>query len=176
VADCTYTLQHAGTPETLFPVARREISKSGGSVQGTPESGAVVLATAAGRVRFNYAARGNSVAIEVTDKPWVVSCAKIQSELVKMLAKVPAPQPLDVEGEIGPSRTRPLDPTAPPTDNQVQVLDFTGEGSIVTAAPMPQRDMTKWLLAAGIGAVAIGTGYYLTRKSKPKYRRRTTKS
>jgi len=180
VANCTFTLQHAGTPDTLYPVAKRQISSGGGSIAGSPTSGSIVMPSAAGVIRLNYTASQGSIAVVVTDKPWVVSCAKIQSELAKILAQVPAPQPLDVEAELGPtvvagrSSSPRFDTHQTPAHPSVEVLDFTdAEGSTITVKP--HKDMTRWLLVAGLGVAAIGAGYYMSKRKRPKYRRRTTK-
>lgn len=177
---CTFTLQHAGTPDTLYPVAKRQISSGGGSITGSPTSGAIVMPSAAGVIRLNYTASQGSIAVVVTDKPWVVSCAKIQSELAKILAQVPAAPPIDVEAELGPtvvagrSSSPSFDTHQTPAHPSVEVLDFTdAEGSTITVKP--HKDMTRWLLVAGLGVAAIGAGYYMSKRKRPKYRRRTTK-
>lgn len=177
---CSFTLQHAGTPDTLFPVAKRAITTQGGSVTGSPVAGSIVLPSAAGRISLNYTARGSSLAIQVTDKPWVVSCSRIQSELAQVLAKVPAPGPLDVEAEFGepvevPRATPRFDSHQTPANPQVEILDFgADEGSTITV-PARSQDMTRWLLVAGLGVAAIGMGYYVSKRKRPKHRRRTTK-
>jgi hypothetical protein len=178
---CTFTLQHAGTPDTLYPVAKRQISSGGGSITGSPTSGSIAMPSAAGVIRLNYTASQGSIAVVVTDKPWVVSCAKIQSELAKILAQVPAAPPIDVEAELGPtvvagrSSSPRFDTHQTPAHPQVEVLDFgPDEGSTITV-PARSQDMTRWLLVAGLGVAAIGVGYYVSKRKRPKHRRRTTK-
>lgn len=169
---CSFTLTHAGTAQSLYLVAQDAIAAEGGSLTGSPSSGSISMPTPAGTVKLGYTASGSSVQIKVLDKPWLVSCAKIQSELAAIVADVPAPEPLDVEAEPGPAFYYPQGEQSsdtPPTE----IIFGEEEGSRITVKRNESTDMTKWLVAAGFGVAVLGAGYYLTRKRKP--RRRTTR-
>jgi hypothetical protein len=160
---CSFTLQHAGTPETLFPVAQQEVANNGGSITGSPASGNIRMPTPAGVVALNYVARGSSLAITVIDKPMLASCARIQSGLLELLAKVPAPTPIDVPGESGPMQSHVT--VLPP-------VEIIGETSV---PDNPQGTRIKWMLGIGIAA-ALGTGLVLAHKPRrrtARYRRST---
>lgn len=163
MAACSFTLQHAGTPETLFPVVQHELSKSGGSIQGSPTAGSISTPTPAGDVTLNYKARGSSIAVTVLDKPMLVSCARIQSGLLELLAHVPPPTPIDVPGESGPALASYHVTELPP----IEILGDPG-----TQHALAKPDFSKWLLAAGVGLAALGTTYVLAQKPK---RRRTAR-
>jgi hypothetical protein len=174
VASCAFTLSHQGTPETLFPIARQEIAAEGGQMVGSPSSGEILMPTAAGDVRLRYTTAGRKISVEVTDKPWVVSCARVQAELANVLTRVPMPPPIDVEGEsTAPAfvRYRPPHGGGP----KVEVIDFEAAEAGTITVPARRTDMTRWLLVAGAGAVALGAVYVSRRKRSPKHRRRTTK-
>lgn len=161
MAACSFTLAHAGTPETLYPVVQREVSQNGGSIQGSPTSGSIRMPTPAGPVALSYIARGSSIAVTVVDKPMLASCARIQSGLLELLSKVPPPTPLDVPGESGP---------AMPISHVIELPEVQILGD--PDAPAPTKNLTPWLVAAGVGLVAIGTGFALSKpKRKPRYRR-----
>jgi hypothetical protein len=89
---CSFSLPFDGTPEEMFPVARRAILKQGGAVDGTSRAGSAVLPTIAGEVAVNYTISAGALSIVVTDKPMLVSCAQIQDGFRKAIAQAPVPK------------------------------------------------------------------------------------
>jgi len=162
---CSFTLSHAGTPATLFPVARDAIEAQGGSLVGSPSAGSASIPSPAGNVRFSYAAAGSKLGVTVTSKPLLVSCAQIQSALADVLARVPEPEPITVHGE-------PVEINLPEQD-----VTFTSGETETVVVPPKTPTSNLWLLA-GLAVAAGGLAavrYTQPKRSKRRRRgRRTT--
>jgi hypothetical protein len=91
MASCVFTLHFDTTPDALFVNAREAITAQGGTFVGTPQQGKAALPTTVGTVYWNYLVQGQNLRIEVTDKPWLASCADIQQQMAELVASVPKP-------------------------------------------------------------------------------------
>ena len=137
-------LKLPGSAEMLFPQARAAILAKGGQVQGNAVSGSASVPSPVGQIVFDYRTEGADLVITVTDKPWALSCARIENELRAGLAQVKAPAP-----------TAPVDPDAGPGDaapeEQRWIIDV-GPAEIISVEE-PQRRPKLW--PWGLGLVAV---------------------
>jgi hypothetical protein len=67
--------------------AKGAIEKAGGTFTGNDEKGDFVVKTPAGTVKGTYAVRGQTFAVDITDKPFVVPGSMIEEQVRKFLAK-----------------------------------------------------------------------------------------
>lgn len=147
MAECAFTLRYDSTADALFQNARASILEQHGTFVGTPQQGQASLPTDVGTVRWNYSTQGQNLRIEVTDKPWLVSCSAIQQQMAELVASVPKTT-IDTVGEVV---TQPLSvPTPPAPASSPSAPPFS------TPTPSP----TVWLVG---GALAIFTLFWAAR-------------
>ena len=173
MAACDFTLIHSGSPDALYPIAKEAIEAQGGSLHGRPSGGEVTMPTPAGDVSFNYGAVGKRVDVIVTNKPFLVSCARIQSELANILAMVPQ-EVIDAEGEVvdpldmppGYVPPRPRDTRTEAGWGTPEVTEYFYEDDVVMGrrgAVVPGAQRAWWPLLLGIGVIG-GVVWYTQRE------------
>lgn len=96
---CAFTIALPGEPAELFPIARQAVVQRGGRIEGGATRGTAYLATPVGEVVLSYRIASGGVAVTVIDKPMLVSCERIESELrAAIMGAVPrarSPAPTD---------------------------------------------------------------------------------
>src|SRR5258706_12330049 len=107
---CAFSLHFESTAADLFTASKASTLEQGGTFIGTPQLGKAAIPTDAGTVYFTYATQGQSLHVEVTDKPWLVSCGDIQKQMVELVASVPKAT-IDT---VGTPVFQPTAPTPPP--------------------------------------------------------------
>lgn len=85
MAKCNFSIDFEGPIAPLIEKASNEIIAAGGSFNGDINSGSFQIPTPLGKVSGSYTVRGNAINFEITNKPIVISCAKIEAELRKRL-------------------------------------------------------------------------------------------
>jgi hypothetical protein len=153
VAKCNFSFQLQGDPQAGFVTAKNAILKQGGTVQGDADSGSASIPSPVGKIALAYEVQGSELLVEVTDKPWVVTCTQIQDALEKALAQSPTkPKPTP------PTPTSPSTPTSP-QGGKVTVLDTQYiEGEV------PEASHTLWYVVAGLTAFVVVGGIVWYRK------------
>lgn len=158
---CDFTLTHAGSPQSLFPIARRGIQQQGGTLTGNPRQGQVRFPSPVGQIEGTYTASGNQVRIVITRKPLLAPCGEIQRRLAELLAQVP-PEVIDApaEPEEPPVGPRPEDDVVlDPVFVEPPVEYYTFEDDVIT---VPRRQQARWPLWIGVGVLTAG-GIWLWR-------------
>lgn len=86
MAKCNFKIDFNEPTEKLIERAKNGIISIGGTFkeEGTLK-GNYTIPTKAGKITGNYVVQNNTVAFEITDKPIVVTCKKIEDELKKYL-------------------------------------------------------------------------------------------
>lgn len=82
---CQFSIAHTTTPEALFARAQQAIGGMGGTVTGSPESGSFRLSVFGAAIVGTFATTDTAIAIEITEKPFMVGCGVIQAQLEKAL-------------------------------------------------------------------------------------------
>lgn len=163
---CDFSLSHAHDPEYLFGVVEQLVSSRGGVVRGTAREGEIQIQSPAGAIRARYQASGRALRVEIVDKPFVVPCAAIQSELANMLATIP-PQVVEVAPPSAAEQAAPRAPdpsTAPDQDwlwdleQRRTVYRETDFEPLVVTGRRPRR-WWPWALAAAV----LGAGIWAWR-------------
>lgn len=87
MAKHSFDVTFAGAPEDTIAKARAGIEKRGGTFTGDVTKGDLVAVTPAGKVKGNYRVSGQTITIEITDKPFVVPASVIEAQVRKFLGE-----------------------------------------------------------------------------------------
>ena len=85
MAKCNISIDFNGDPDQLIRSAEQAISGSGGSFYGNNAEGKFAINSPLGKVSGTYTVLGQSFNISIIDKPFLVSCSKIENELRKQI-------------------------------------------------------------------------------------------
>ncbi len=85
MAKCNISIDFSGDPEQLIASAEQAISGAGGSFFGNNSDGRFSIHSPLGKVSGTYMVEGQSFNISITDKPFLVSCGRIEDELRKQI-------------------------------------------------------------------------------------------
>jgi hypothetical protein len=81
VSLCTFRFTFTGSAEALIEKIRAHFSRAGGTLTGSETEGSFDLPTPVGRFVGTYAVSGQTIGIEISDKPAFVSCGIIEGRL-----------------------------------------------------------------------------------------------
>src|SRR5688572_25546985 len=87
MALCVFDITFTGSAAALFERAKAGIQSQGGTLTGDATKGSVSAPTPIGRMAGTYAVTGQVAHFEIIEKPFLLSCARIQSELAKLAAQ-----------------------------------------------------------------------------------------
>lgn len=82
---CNFTIESTEPIEKLIEKAKNAITNNGGTFSGDTEKGHYSIQTPLGGISGNYAVQNSAIAFEITDKPFLLGCGKIEVELRKYL-------------------------------------------------------------------------------------------
>ncbi|RYE26307.1 MAG: hypothetical protein EOP51_01045 [Sphingobacteriales bacterium] len=82
---CTFNLPINGTPEAFEEKVKTAVEKAGGQLSQDNGRAVFTISTPVGRVVGNYAIEGTDAKVDVTDKPFFLSCDKIKEFLENYL-------------------------------------------------------------------------------------------
>ncbi|MGV3685290.1 MAG: hypothetical protein ACO1NS_06675 [Daejeonella sp.] len=85
MAKCNISIDFSGDPEQLIRSAEQAISGAGGAFTGNNSDGKFSINSPLGKVSGTYIVQGQSFNISITDKPFLVSCSRIEDELRKQI-------------------------------------------------------------------------------------------
>jgi len=85
MAKCNISIDFIGQPDELIRTAEQAISGSGGSFTGNNADGNFAINSPLGKVSGTYSVLGQSFNIVIVDKPFLVSCSRIEDELRKQI-------------------------------------------------------------------------------------------
>jgi len=166
MSECSFSLPLQGDPQASFAAAKREITRQGGTVAGTAQQGTAALNSPVGTIDVRYAMQGQTLHVDVIDKPWVVSCSKIEAGLKQALASAPpAPTQPSASSKAyqvvnGPEQVVAASVTR---RGKVTLLDTQYiEGAVHTSS----RPMWYALLAAAFGLAVVGGGIYWWKRRR----------
>ena len=81
VAKCSFTFQFPISAEELVSKVENAIRGAGGDLDGDAQAGFYSVPTPVGVIEGSYAVSGQSIQIDVLDKPIYLSCALIEKTL-----------------------------------------------------------------------------------------------
>ena len=86
MAKCNIHINFNGDSEELVRQAEQAIAGVGGTFSGDQLSGNFTISSPIGKVKGNYAVEDQTFSIAITDKPFLLSCNRIEDELRKYIA------------------------------------------------------------------------------------------
>jgi hypothetical protein len=82
---CNISIDFHGDAEELIRSAGQAISGAGGIFTGNITEGQFSIQSPLGKISGLYTLKGQSFNIEIVDKPFLVSCSRIEDELRKQI-------------------------------------------------------------------------------------------
>lgn len=82
---CNFSIEFSRSASSLISKAQAAITSNGGAFNGNTESGGFIISTPVGEVSGMYAVEGQNFLISIEDKPFLVSCNKIETTLKQYL-------------------------------------------------------------------------------------------
>jgi hypothetical protein len=78
---CRFQFEFRGTGESLVENIRSHVGRAGGELTGSATGGTFSLSTPVGAFHGTYAISGQTIFLEVADKPFFVPCGAIEARL-----------------------------------------------------------------------------------------------
>lgn len=78
---CKFQFDFKGTGESLVAKIREHVHRAGGELIGSASDGAFSLSTPVGSFRGTYSISGQTIFLEVLEKPFFVPCGTIEARL-----------------------------------------------------------------------------------------------
>lgn len=86
MAKCNLMIPLTKAPDIVIDTAKKKIADAGGKMEGDTVKGSFsVSIPILGKIAGAYTVQGKMLAVDVTDKPMMLSCDKIQGWLSKQL-------------------------------------------------------------------------------------------
>lgn len=86
MAKHSFQVTFTGAAEDTIAKARAGLEKQGGTLTGDGTKGDIMASTPAGKVKGNYRVQGQTITMEITDKPFVVPASVIEGQVRKFLS------------------------------------------------------------------------------------------
>jgi len=84
---CNFKVPFSGNAADIITKARGAIGGAGGNFNGDAATGSFDISTMAGDVRGSYTVNGNTLEVNITDKPMFLPCDMIEAQLKQYLTK-----------------------------------------------------------------------------------------
>ena len=78
---CQFSLPFSGEPQSLLQRAKQSIENMGGVFNGDDSQGNFSTKTPIGSIEGSYQMLEGEIALNITKKPFLLSCNKIEKEL-----------------------------------------------------------------------------------------------
>jgi hypothetical protein len=82
---CDFSLPFSGSPEDVLAKARRAVEGQGGNFSGDTTRGDFNVSVFGNKIVGNYTVSGQTLQINITDKPFMVPCNAIEGFLKNQL-------------------------------------------------------------------------------------------
>lgn len=83
---CQFSIEFSGPAEILIQKAKEGISQAKGSFDGDEVSGSFKVPTPLGSIAGTYEVEASAITITVQNKPMLLGCGRIESELRKFMS------------------------------------------------------------------------------------------
>jgi hypothetical protein len=164
LAACSYSFQLDGDPQAGFAAAKQAITQQGGTLTGSASAGTAKIPSPVGTISMSYAIKGQTLRVDVTDKPWLAPCDKIHDGLAQALTQQPKTTQATAAAKASSVVYGPaMVVTMPAAHGKVMTLDTQYiEGSV------PKSPASVWLAVAaaifGLAVVGGGVWWYKRRR------------
>jgi len=82
---CDFSLPFSGNAETVLAKARKAVEGQGGNFTGDTNAGNFQVSVFGNSIVGNYTVSGQTLQINITDKPFMVPCSAIEGFLKNQL-------------------------------------------------------------------------------------------
>lgn len=82
---CDFSIPFTGNPEDVLAKARNAVQSQGGNFTGNTSNGDFSVSVFGNKIVGNYTVSGQTLNINITDKPFMVPCSAIESFLTGQL-------------------------------------------------------------------------------------------
>lgn len=86
MAHCKFSIEFSDSPESLIQKANAGLAQVKGNFIGDTNQGSFTVPTPLGSIKGSYVIEGSTITIDVQDKPMLLSCSRIESELRKFMS------------------------------------------------------------------------------------------
>lgn len=86
MARCQFSIEFSAPAEELLQKAKDGITTARGSFEGDAGQGSFKVPTPLGEIKGAYNIEGSVITITVADKPMLLGCGRIESELRKFMS------------------------------------------------------------------------------------------
>lgn len=85
MAKCNFSIEFSDVAESLIQRAKEGINSAKGEFSGGITQGTFTVPTPLGNIQGNYTIEDSVIHLAVADKPMLLSCKRIESELRKFM-------------------------------------------------------------------------------------------
>jgi hypothetical protein len=85
MANCNFSINFSSSAEALIQQASAAITNAGGNFNGDTNGGDFSISTPVGKVAGAYTVSQQTIDFRITDKPFLLSCGRIEDELRKYI-------------------------------------------------------------------------------------------
>jgi len=85
MAKCSFSIEFSSDPESLVQQANTGITNANGKFSGDVNSGSFNISTPLGNIEGSYVINNFVITVSVNDKPMLLSCKRIETELRKFM-------------------------------------------------------------------------------------------
>ena len=78
---CNFSIPFNGDAETVLTKAKSAVLSQGGNFNGDANSGDFTVSVFGNKIVGNYGVSGQTLSINITDKPFIVPCSAIENFL-----------------------------------------------------------------------------------------------
>ena len=78
---CDFSIPFSGDAETIVAKARGAVQSQGGHFDGNANNGDFTVSVFGNKIAGTYSVNGQTLQINITDKPFMVPCSAIESFL-----------------------------------------------------------------------------------------------
>ncbi|MFL5810327.1 MAG: hypothetical protein ACJ749_12455 [Flavisolibacter sp.] len=83
---CEFSIAFSGSPEDVLAKAKKAVQSQGGNFSGDTNGGNFNVSVFGNKIVGDYTVSGQSLVINITDKPFMIPCSAIESFLKNQLA------------------------------------------------------------------------------------------
>lgn len=83
---CDFSLPFSGEPESVLAKARKAVEGQGGNFNGDTSRGDFHVSVFGNKIVGNYTVSGQTLNINITDKPFMVPCSAIEGFLKNQIS------------------------------------------------------------------------------------------
>lgn len=83
---CDFSLPFSGSAEDVLAKAKKAVQNQGGSFNGDTAGGDFTVSVFGNKIAGNYTVSGQTLNINITDKPFMVPCSAIEGFLKNQIA------------------------------------------------------------------------------------------